>query len=155
MNRSVKLIVTVVAASLGGNLACAQFHPPADKPAPRADRNSQIAHEQLLEKARKGGLDVYFLGDSICIEAAELQEIFLWKSPAEFAQVAALQKEGVQDEIADIAVYLFELADNLDIDLIETMEAKLVRNAKKYPAEQVRGSPKKYTEYLQKGENPV
>lgn len=29
------------------------------------DRNSQIAHEQLLEKARKGGIDVYFLGDSI------------------------------------------------------------------------------------------
>ena len=65
MNRSVKFIVTVVAASLGGDLACAQFNRPADKPAPRADRNSQIAHEQLLEKARKGGIDVYFLGDSI------------------------------------------------------------------------------------------
>ena len=37
----------------------------AVRPAPRTDRNSQIAHEQLLEKARKGGIDVYFLGDSI------------------------------------------------------------------------------------------
>ncbi|HKQ06975.1 MAG TPA: GDSL-type esterase/lipase family protein [Blastocatellia bacterium] len=37
----------------------------ADKPAPRSDQNSQIAHTQLLEKARKGGIDVYFLGDSI------------------------------------------------------------------------------------------
>src|SRR5436190_16563290 len=37
----------------------------ADKPAPRSDQNSQIAHAQLLEKARKGGIDVYFLGDSI------------------------------------------------------------------------------------------
>jgi lysophospholipase L1-like esterase len=37
----------------------------ADKAAPRMDRNSQIAHEQLLEKARKGGIDVYFEGDSI------------------------------------------------------------------------------------------
>jgi len=34
-------------------------------PAPRTDRNSQIAHEQLLEKARRGGIDVYFVGDSI------------------------------------------------------------------------------------------
>lgn len=37
----------------------------ADRPAPRADRNSMLAHEQLLEKAKKGRIDVYFLGDSI------------------------------------------------------------------------------------------
>ena len=37
----------------------------ADRPAPRADQNSRLAHEQLLEKARKGGIDVYFVGDSI------------------------------------------------------------------------------------------
>ena len=34
-------------------------------PVPRTDRNSQIAHEQLIEKARRGGIDVYFVGDSI------------------------------------------------------------------------------------------
>ncbi len=38
---------------------------PADQPAPRTDRNSQIAHEQLLEKAKKGGVHIYFEGDSI------------------------------------------------------------------------------------------
>ena len=38
---------------------------PADRAAPRNDRNSMIAHEQLLEKARTGGIDVYFVGDSI------------------------------------------------------------------------------------------
>ncbi|MGB9455700.1 MAG: GDSL-type esterase/lipase family protein [Bryobacteraceae bacterium] len=38
---------------------------PADQPAPRADRNSQLAHAQLLEKAKKGGIDIYFEGDSI------------------------------------------------------------------------------------------
>jgi lysophospholipase L1-like esterase len=38
---------------------------PADKPAPRTDQNSLTAHEQLLEKARKGRIDVYFEGDSI------------------------------------------------------------------------------------------
>jgi lysophospholipase L1-like esterase len=37
----------------------------ADIPAPRTDRNSQIAHEQLVAKAKHGGIDVYFLGDSI------------------------------------------------------------------------------------------
>jgi cephalosporin-C deacetylase len=39
--------------------------PAPDQPIPRADRNSQIAHAQLMEKARKGGIDIYFIGDSI------------------------------------------------------------------------------------------
>ena len=60
-----QFIAALLAAALCGNLACAQFNRPADQPAPRTDRNSQIAHEQLLAKAKKGGNDVYFLGDSI------------------------------------------------------------------------------------------
>jgi lysophospholipase L1-like esterase len=39
--------------------------PPADQPAARTDANSQLAHTQLLEKARRGGIDIYFEGDSI------------------------------------------------------------------------------------------
>ena len=49
-------------------LACfslAQTAAPADQPAPRADRNSLLAHQQLLEKVKKGRIDVYFEGDSI------------------------------------------------------------------------------------------
>jgi len=38
---------------------------PADQSFPRTDQNSRIAHAQLLEKARKGGIDIYFEGDSI------------------------------------------------------------------------------------------
>jgi len=64
MRRSAKFVLTVFAV-VCGHVACAQSNRPADRPAPRTDRNSQIAHEQLLEKARKGGIDVYFLGDSI------------------------------------------------------------------------------------------
>jgi len=41
------------------------FRNAADKPMPRADKNSQIAHEELLEKAKQGGIDIYFVGDSI------------------------------------------------------------------------------------------
>ena len=41
------------------------FHSRADQPAPRRDANSKLAHEQLLEKAKKGGIDIYFEGDSI------------------------------------------------------------------------------------------
>jgi lysophospholipase L1-like esterase len=43
----------------------AQDTVPADQPVARPDQNSQIAHTQLLEKAKKGGIDIYFEGDSI------------------------------------------------------------------------------------------
>jgi endo-1,4-beta-xylanase len=43
----------------------AQSPEPADQPARRNDRNSKLAHEQLIEKARRGKIDVYFVGDSI------------------------------------------------------------------------------------------
>ena len=89
---------------------------------------------------------------AISIEAAELQEIFLWKSQADSAQVAKDKNQQVQEEIADIGVYLFELADILGIDLIAAMEAKIQKNQQKYPADKVRGSSKKYTEYAQSGE---
>jgi lysophospholipase L1-like esterase len=41
------------------------FNAPADQPTPRGDTNSMIAHQQLVEKAKKGGIDIYFEGDSI------------------------------------------------------------------------------------------
>ena len=46
-------------------LACSADGSRSVRPAPRSDRNSQLAHEQLVEKARKGRIDVYFEGDSI------------------------------------------------------------------------------------------
>ena len=45
--------------------ASVQAHGPASEPAPRTDRNSMLAHAQLLEKAKQGGIDIYFAGDSI------------------------------------------------------------------------------------------
>ena len=69
MNCSLRFIAAVFVSAICGHLACAQpaegSNRPEDQPARRTDRNSQIAHEQLLEKAKKGGIDIYFLGDSI------------------------------------------------------------------------------------------
>lgn len=86
------------------------------------------------------------LAIALSIEASELLEHFLWKTPQEVDACAANKKEEIRDEIADIATYLFELADNLDIDLIAAMEQKLKKNAKKYPVHKAKGSNKKYTE---------
>src|SRR6266508_6379188 len=63
--RRVFFAVALCLCSLGFRLSHAQSAAPADQPVPRADRNSQLAHEQLREKARRGKIDVYFVGDSI------------------------------------------------------------------------------------------
>jgi lysophospholipase L1-like esterase len=60
------LFFAAITGTLAPRLFSAQAVPPsADQPAPRSDRTSQLAHEQLLDKARRGGIDVYFEGDSI------------------------------------------------------------------------------------------
>ena len=86
------------------------------------------------------------LAAAIAIEAAELQEIFLWKGHSSSEITATERREDIGDEIADIAIYLFELADNLDFDLGQTIIKKMSKNAKKYPVEKARGSDKKYNE---------
>lgn len=58
-----RIITTLLLAALGSALA--QTRVPADQPVARTDQNSLTAHTQLLEKAKAGGIDVYFEGDSI------------------------------------------------------------------------------------------
>ena len=61
------LLPVLLAASAGGQTKAPEHAKPprADRPSPRADRNSELAHQDLVAKARSGGTDVYFLGDSI------------------------------------------------------------------------------------------
>lgn len=87
------------------------------------------------------------MATAIAIEASELQELFLWKNPSEVNDVLLRKREQVEDEIADIALYLLELADILQMDLPAIIDRKLAKNAAKYPADRVRGSSRKYTEY--------
>ena len=86
---------------------------------------------------------------AISLEAGELLEHFLWKGPSEVeARVVSHRKE-IEAELADISIYLFELAENLGVDLIDAMNRKITINAEKYPVDLVRGSSKKYSEYNQ------
>jgi dCTP diphosphatase len=83
---------------------------------------------------------------SIILEASELLEHFQWKTIKEVEEYARQNKDEIQDEIADIALYLFEMADNLGVNLIDAMEKKLEKNKKKYPVEKAKGNAKKYTD---------
>ena len=89
------------------------------------------------------------LAIALSIEAAELQELFLWKHHDDPELKAPKTREKLEEETADIAAYLFMLCERLDIDLKTALEAKIEKNAKKYPVELVKGSSKKYSEYTE------
>jgi NTP pyrophosphatase (non-canonical NTP hydrolase) len=82
------------------------------------------------------------------IEAAELSELFLWKSETEIElQLAdAGKREELADELADVQVFLLYLAHAAGIDLGEAVLAKIEKNARKYPVAKARGSARKYSE---------
>ena len=86
------------------------------------------------------------LAVSISIEAAELLELFQWHDADQARRYAAENRERVSEELADVAIYLFELADVAGIDLSQAIAAKLEKNALKYPVDKSRGRSTKYTD---------
>ena len=70
---------------------------------------------------------------ALSVEAAELVEHFQWATAEESQNLSPAQRAEVADEIADVLIYLTELADVLGIDPIEAARAKIVKNAVKYP----------------------
>jgi dCTP diphosphatase len=87
------------------------------------------------------------LSMALIAEAAELVEHFQWLTEEQSKTLPADKRSEVELEMADIFTYLVRMADKLDIDLLAAAEKKLKMNAEKYPADRVRGSAKKYTEY--------
>jgi NTP pyrophosphatase (non-canonical NTP hydrolase) len=86
------------------------------------------------------------LAVSVSIEAAELLEKFQWnrKNTPEYIDA---HKQEIGEELADVMIYLLLLADELELDVKEIVEKKLVQNDKKYPVKKVKGSDKKYSDY--------
>lgn len=79
------------------------------------------------------------LSMSIAIEAAELMELFQWIDVEESRALDRDRRELVEMEMADVAIYLLSLANQLDIDLSSAILKKLKLNEEKYPKEQFKG----------------
>jgi dCTP diphosphatase len=86
------------------------------------------------------------LSVAIIAEAGELLQHFVWKSPEESWKRGEEKRDEIAGEIADVGILLFELADNLGLDLGAVMQAKIDRNEIRYPVEKARGSNAKYNE---------
>lgn len=84
--------------------------------------------------------DAKNLALSLSIEAAELNEAFLWKR----AEEANIEK--VKEELADVFINAFMLADKFQFDVKEICMNKILKNEAKYPIEKSKGNTKKYNE---------
>ena len=87
------------------------------------------------------------LAISLSLEAAELLEIFQWSGED---LVCEEKIDKVREELADVLSYCILLADVYQLDLDEIVQAKVKRNAEKYPVEQAYGCKEKYTELKEK-----
>ncbi|MBL8502786.1 MAG: nucleotide pyrophosphohydrolase [Rhodocyclaceae bacterium] len=86
------------------------------------------------------------LAMALTVEAAELAEHFQWLTAEESRSPQDGKREQIRDELADVLIYLVELADALEVDLIAAARDKIEKNALKYPVEKARGNAKKYDE---------
>ena len=86
------------------------------------------------------------LAMALIVEAAELVEHFQWLTEEQSQALPSNKLAEVEQEIADIQIYLIRLADKLGVDMEKAVNAKIELNEKKYPAEKVRGSAEKYND---------
>ena len=75
------------------------------------------------------------LATALVVEAAELVEIFQWMTPEESAEAAQDPecKQHIGEEIADVLLYLLQMADHTGVDVEQAVHDKLAKNALKYP----------------------
>jgi NTP pyrophosphatase (non-canonical NTP hydrolase) len=84
------------------------------------------------------------LATALAVEAAELLEPFQWLDDAAARDLPPDTRVAVEQEMADVLLYLVRLADRLGVDLEHAAQAKIALNAKKYPVDKSRGSARKY-----------
>jgi len=87
------------------------------------------------------------LAMALVVEAAELVEIFQWMTEEDSSVLNEHDRRRATEEIADVMTYLIRISDRLNIDLLSAVEQKLAATRQKYPAELVRGSSRKYSDY--------
>ena len=116
---------------------------------------SDPTFDQLKEQIRKFAAERDWdqfhspknLSMALIAEVAELIEHFQWLTEEQSRNLPTEKLAEIEMELADIQIYLIRLADKLNLNVLDAVEKKLAINAEKYPADKVRGSSKKYTEY--------
>jgi NTP pyrophosphatase (non-canonical NTP hydrolase) len=86
------------------------------------------------------------LAMALAAEAGEVLELFQWLTPEQSTTVMAKPADAhrVREELADVFAYLLRLADVLDVDLADALQAKIAVNEQRYPEDLARGRADKY-----------
>jgi len=87
------------------------------------------------------------LSMALIAEAAELIEHFQWLTQEQSSNLPDDKLKEVEQELADILIYLVRIADKLGIDLVAAAGSKIAVNEQKYPVNKAKGSAAKYTEH--------
>ena len=80
---------------------------------------------------------------ALSIEAAELNELFLWKKDADSEKV---DRSRLKEELADVFAYALMIAEKNNLSVSEIVKNKILKNAEKYPVEKSRSSSAKYNQ---------
>ena len=99
------------------------------------DRVAAFVHERDWERYH----NPKDIAIAMSVEAAELLELFQWRSDAQVDLSNPATREAVEDELADVFVYCLSLANAIGSDLSDVTLRKLAKNERKYPAEEWRG----------------
>lgn len=86
------------------------------------------------------------LASALVVEAGELLEHFQWLTEEQSRALPPEKREAVAGEVADVLLYLVQLAHTLGLDAVEAARAKLKLNAQRYPVDRARGNSKKHDE---------
>ena len=112
--------------------------------------NIKQIQEQLSEFASDRDWEQFHtpkdLTMALSVEASELVEIFQWLTPEQSSNLNDKQMNAVNEEVADVAIYLLRLCDVLDINLSDVVENKIKVNGEKYPVDLSKGNAKKYNQ---------
>ncbi len=83
---------------------------------------------------------------SLVLEAAEVMEHFQWKNSKEVIEHVRQHKKEIGEELADVLYWILLMSHDLNIDITEALEKKLIIAERKYPIEKAKGNHRKYTE---------
>lgn len=122
--------------------------PTVPEPAPAATLQQLALRLQDFAQQRDWGQfhSPKNLASALIVEAGELLEHFQWLTEEQSRNLPADKKQAVAYEMADVLLYLLQMATALDVDLIEAANAKVEINAAKYPVEESLGNNHKYND---------
>lgn len=80
------------------------------------------------------------LAAALTVEAGEVLEHFQWLTEEQSRALSPDKRAEVADELADVLLYLLQLADKLDVDLIDAATGKLQKNGERYPVDKAKGN---------------